>query len=81
MQKKINGYIDDETQIKICSQYTGTWVAIDPKHRQTLHIGICFEKTKSLVIERFIASSIEKYDKPSFFEWWHMISMSSLSSF
>ena len=55
-RKKINGYIIDETQIKVGSQYIWLWVAIEPKNRQILHIDISFERTMLIVAERFITS-------------------------
>jgi hypothetical protein len=38
------------------------WVAIEPKHRQILHIDISFERTM-LVSDLLIASLVDKYGK------------------
>src|SRR3954451_21895369 len=59
---KFSEFIIDETQLKVGSQFIWLWVAIEPKHRQILHIDISFERTM-LVAERFIASLIDKYGK------------------
>ena len=55
-------FIIDETQVKAGSELIWLWVAIEPKHRQILHIDISFERTM-LIAERFIASLIDKYGK------------------
>lgn len=64
LSKKINvlEFILDETLIRIGSQYVWLWVAIEPKHRQILHIDISFERTM-LVAERFIASLMIRHGK------------------
>ena len=58
-------YNRDETLIKIGSWELVWlwWVAIEPKHRQILHIDISFERTMLIVAERFIASLINTYGK------------------
>ena len=38
-------FIIDETLIKVGSDLIWLWVAIEPKHRQILHIDISFERT------------------------------------
>jgi transposase-like protein len=48
--------------IKIGSKYIWLWVAIEPDHRQILHIDISFERNM-LIVERFIASLINTYGK------------------
>ena len=61
---KFSEFIIDETQLKVGSQFIWLWVAIEPKHRQILHIDISFERTMLIVAERFIiASLIDKYGK------------------
>jgi len=64
LSKKINvlEFIIDETLIKIGSDLVWLWVAIEPKHRQILHIDISFERTM-LVAERFIAFLINRHGK------------------
>jgi putative transposase len=59
---KVSEFIIDETLIKVGSEFMWLWVAIEPKHRQILHIDISFERTM-LITERFIASLIDKYGK------------------
>jgi putative transposase len=59
---KVSEFIIDETQIKVGSEYIWLWVAIEPKHKQILHIDISFERTM-LIAERFIISLIDKYGK------------------
>ncbi len=61
-RKKINGYIVDETQIKVGSQCIWLWVAIEPKHREILQIDVSVERAM-LVAERFIASLVDRYGK------------------
>ena len=61
-REKVHGYIVDETQIKVGSQYVWLWVAIEPKHREILRIDVSFERAM-LVAERFIASLINRYGK------------------
>ena len=61
-RKKIDEFIIDETQIKVGSQYIWLWVAIEPKHRQILHLDISFERSM-LVAERFLSSLLEKHGK------------------
>jgi putative transposase len=61
-RKKINGYVVDETQIKVGSRYIWLWVAIEPKHREILRIDVSVE-IAILVAERFIASLINRHGK------------------
>jgi len=61
-RKKIDEFIIDETQIKVGSQYIWLWVAVEPKHRQILHLDISFERSM-LVDERFLSSLLEKHGK------------------
>jgi len=61
-KSKVSEFIIDETLIKVGSDLIWLWVAIEPKHRQILHIDISFERTM-LVAERLIASLIDKYGK------------------
>ena len=61
-RKRVNGYIVDETQIKVGSRYAWLWVAIEPKHREILGIDVSFERAM-LVAERFIASLINMHGK------------------
>ena len=61
-RKKIDGFIIDETQIKVGSQYVWLWVAIEPKKRQILKFDISFERNM-LVAERFIASLLDSYGR------------------
>ena len=61
-RKKINEFIIDEAQLKVGSRYIWLLVAIEPKHKQILHIDISFERTM-LVAEHFIASLINTYGK------------------
>ena len=60
--KKAHGYVVDETQIKVGSQYIWLWVAIEPKHREILRIDVSVERAM-LVAERFIASLTNRYGK------------------
>ena len=59
---KVSEFIIDETLIKIGSDLIWLWVAIEPKHKQILHIDISFERTM-LVAERLITSLVDKYGK------------------
>jgi len=61
-RKKIDKFVIDETQLKVSSQYILLWVAIEPKHRQILHVVISFERTM-LVDERFITYSLNTCGK------------------
>jgi putative transposase len=61
-RKRVNGYIVDETQIKVGSRYIWLWVAIEPKHREILQIDVSVERAM-LVAERFIASLVDGYGK------------------
>src|SRR3954451_21158291 len=63
-KNKVSEFIIDETLIKVGSDLIWLWVAIEPKHRQILHIDISFERTM-LVAERLIASLINKFGKHS----------------
>jgi putative transposase len=63
-RKKINGYVVDETQIKVGSRYIWLWVAIEPKHREILRTDVSVERAM-LVAERFIASLTNRYGKHS----------------
>ena len=56
-RKKINGYIVDETQIKVGSQCIWLWVAIEPKHREILQIDV---KVKSCCSGVFIAYLVKR---------------------
>jgi putative transposase len=62
-KSKVSEFIIDETLIKVGSDLIWLWVAIEPKHRQILHIDISFEKTMLIVAERLIASLVDKYGK------------------
>jgi putative transposase len=64
LSKKINvlEFIINETMIKIGSELAWLWVAIEPMHRQILHVDISFERTM-LVAERFIASLMNRHGK------------------
>jgi putative transposase len=57
-KEKIDEFVIDETQLKVGSRYIWLWVAIEPKHRQILHIDISFERTMLIVAERFIVASL-----------------------
>ncbi|MGN6559789.1 MAG: DDE-type integrase/transposase/recombinase [Candidatus Nitrosocosmicus sp.] len=57
---KVSEFIIDETLIKVGSELIWLWVAIEPIHRQILHIDISFERNM-FVAERFIASLINTY--------------------
>src|SRR3954447_9726024 len=62
-KNKVSEFIIDETLIKVGSDLIWLWVAIEPKHRQILHIDISFERTMVIVAERLIASLVDKYGK------------------
>jgi putative transposase len=84
-RKKVDEFVIDETQIKVGSRYIWLWVAIEPKHRQILHIDISFERIMRIVDERFIvASLINNFGKHLFQHQttlWSMVSPSSMSIF
>ncbi|HZH38855.1 MAG TPA: hypothetical protein VEX17_02200, partial [Bacillales bacterium] len=61
-KRKINGFVIDETLIRVGSKYVWLWVAIEPKHKQILQVDMSFERT-ILVAERFIASLIDEFGK------------------
>ena len=59
-RKKINGFIVDETLIKIGSEFIWLWVAIEPKDREILSISISRERNM-LLAERFLSSLLEEH--------------------
>lgn len=61
-KRKINGFVIDETLIRVGSKYLWLWVAIEPKHKQILQVDMSFERA-ILVAERFIASLIDEFGK------------------
>jgi putative transposase len=61
-RKKIKQFIIDETQIKVGSQYTWLWVAIEPKNSQILALSISNERNM-LIAERFLSSIVKDYGK------------------
>jgi putative transposase len=64
-RKRVNGYVVDETQIKVgSSRYMWLWVAIEPKHREILRIGVSVERAM-LVAEGTIASMTNRYGRQS----------------
>jgi putative transposase len=52
---KVSEFIIDETLIKVGSELIWLWVAIEPKHRQILHIDISFERNMLVVAEHFLS--------------------------
>jgi|tagenome__1003787_1003787.scaffolds.fasta_scaffold20006875_1 hypothetical protein len=84
-RKKVDEFVIDETQIKVGSRYIWLWVAIEPKHRQILHIDISFERIMRIVDERFIvASLINNFGKHLFQHQtmvWSMVSTTSMPVF
>ena len=54
---KISEYIIDETLIKVGSEYTWLWAAIEPENRQILALSISKEKNM-FVAERFLSGLI-----------------------
>ena len=61
-RKKIPGFIDDETVIKVGSEYTWLWVAIEPKNSEILALSISKERNM-FVAERFIAGLVDTFGK------------------
>lgn len=59
-RKKINGFIVDETLIKIGSEFTWLWVAIEPKDKGILSINISKERNM-LLAERFLSNLLEEH--------------------
>jgi len=61
-RKKINEFIVDEAVIKIGSEPTWLWVAIDSKNKRILAQSISKERNM-FVAERFLSKAIEEYVK------------------
>jgi putative transposase len=60
--KKINEFIVDEAVIKVGSEPTWLWVAIDSKNKRILAQSISKERNM-FVAERFLSKAIEEYGK------------------
>ena len=80
-KRKIDGYIIDETLIKIGSEYIWLWVIIEPKDKEILAINISKERNM-FVAERFSITYCKRIWSTSCFNrWWHLVSTSSVQIF
>jgi putative transposase len=63
-RRKVQEFIivDDETLLKVGSQYVWVWVAIEPLAKVILGIRISFERTM-LIAERFLKALVIEYGK------------------
>jgi putative transposase len=61
-RKKIEGFIVDETLLKVNNQFVWVWIAIDSIDKIILGIRISFERT-ILIAERFIKNLVKRYGK------------------
>ena len=59
---KISEYIIDETLIKVGSEYTWIWTAIEPENRQILALSIS-KKRNTLIAERFLSGLVKIHGK------------------
>ena len=59
---KISEYLIDETLIKVGSEYSWLWAAIEPENRQILALSISKERNM-LIAERFISGLIKIHGK------------------
>ncbi len=63
-EKKVSGFIVDETLIKVGRELVWLWIAIEPIEKVILDIRISFERS-ILVAERFFKSRLENMQKIS----------------
>ena len=61
-RKKIHEFIVDETAIKVGSEYTWLWVAIEPKNSEILALSISKERNM-FVAERFLSRVVKGFGK------------------
>ena len=61
-QRRICEFILDETLLKVGSEYTWLWVAIDAKSKEILALSISKERNM-FVAERFLLNIIRDYEK------------------
>jgi putative transposase len=61
-KKNIDGYIIDETAIKVGSELIWLWVVIEPIYKEILAINISKERNM-IVAERFLSNVIKEYGK------------------
>jgi putative transposase len=59
-KSKIDGYVIDETLIKVGSDYIWLWVIIEPKDKEILAINISKERNM-FVAERFLSHIVKAY--------------------
>ena len=59
-RKKTDGFIVDETLVKIGSGLIWLWVAIEPKDKEILSTSISGERNK-LLAERFLSNLLEEH--------------------
>jgi putative transposase len=59
-RKRISEYIVDETLLKVGSEYTWLWVAIDAKSKEILALSISKERNM-LIAERFLSNIVIDY--------------------
>ena len=74
-RKRISEYIVDETLLKVGSEYTWLWVAIDAKSKEILSLSISKERNM-FVAQRFLSNIVRDYGKhvSSFNRWWYLVS-------
>ena len=61
-RKKIEGFIVDETLLKVSNQFVWVWIAIDSIDKIILGIRISIERTM-LIAERFLKDLVKRYGK------------------
>ncbi|MDR4492571.1 MAG: DDE-type integrase/transposase/recombinase [Candidatus Nitrosocosmicus sp.] len=74
-QRRICEFIVDETLLKVGSEYTWLWVAIDAKSKEILSLSISKERNM-FVAQRFLSNIVRDYGKhvSSFNRWWYLVS-------
>jgi len=79
-KRKIDGYIIDETLIKVgSSEYIWLWVIIEPKDKEILAIDISKERNM-FVAEAFSITYCKRIWSTFCFNrwWWHLVSTTSV---
>ncbi|MDR4492326.1 MAG: DDE-type integrase/transposase/recombinase [Candidatus Nitrosocosmicus sp.] len=61
-RRRIQGYVVDETMLKVGSEYIWLWVTIEPANRQILALSISKERNM-FVAERFLSEIVRDHGK------------------
>ena len=60
-KRKVDGFVVDETLVKVGSELIWLWVAIEPANKEILSISISKERNMFVVAEHFIYRLLEKH--------------------